>query len=139
MIENVGSLSSVNTSAMRHHADTSSAATNNGDKRRRSKAMAQNAEMEREMRFAYDDLMLQVRQLEKKVERLEGKSKHMCLEDSSNNNNKKKHENQMANLKDDIHVLQQEHTENDYGAGNTDDGDAADDSGEDGSSNPKGI
>ncbi|KAL9549152.1 hypothetical protein PS6_006217 [Mucor atramentarius] len=133
MIENVGSLSSVKTSTMQHHVDTSSAATNNGDKRRRSKAMAQNAEMEREMRFAYDDLMLQVRQLEKKVERLEGKK------DSPNNNNKRKHDNQMANLKDDIHVLQQENTENDYGVGNTDDDDAADDSGEDGSSNPKGI
>lgn len=41
--------------------------------------MAQNPEMEREMRIAYDDLMLQVRQLEKKVERLEKKSRNACI------------------------------------------------------------
>lgn len=46
---------------------------------RRSIVMAQNPEMEREMRIAYDDLMLQVRQLEKKVERLEVKSKNACI------------------------------------------------------------
>ncbi|CAO3649709.1 unnamed protein product [Mucor hiemalis] len=48
-------------------------------KPRRSIVMAQNPEMEREMRIAYDDLMLQVRQLEKKVERLEIKSKNACI------------------------------------------------------------
>lgn len=48
-------------------------------KPRRSIVMAQNPEMEREMRIAYDDLMLQVRQLEKKVERLEVKSKNACI------------------------------------------------------------
>ncbi|KAL9557390.1 hypothetical protein MBANPS3_001414 [Mucor bainieri] len=135
MIENVGTLSPTTTSPMQHHVDTSSATTNNGDKRRRSKAMAQNAEMEREMRFAYDDLMLQVRQLEKKVERLEGKSKHVCLEDLSMNNNKRKHEDQMANLNDDIHESQQEDTNNDNGEDKTDDDG---DSGEENSSNSKG-
>ncbi|KAI8877291.1 hypothetical protein K501DRAFT_288480 [Backusella circina FSU 941] len=34
--------------------------------------------MEREMRIAYDDLMLQVRQLERKVERLEERSRLIC-------------------------------------------------------------
>ncbi|GAN03016.1 hypothetical protein MAM1_0032d02466 [Mucor ambiguus] len=138
MIENVGSFSPTPTPSMQHHVDTSSATANNGDKRRRSKAMAQNAEMEREMRYAYDDLVLQVRQLEKKVERLEGKSKHTCLEDSSMNNNKKKHEDQMANLKDDIHELQQEDTNNDNGVDKTEDDGGAENSGEEDSSNPKG-
>ncbi|KAG0172772.1 hypothetical protein DFQ28_002933 [Apophysomyces sp. BC1034] len=35
-------------------------------------------EVDREMRTAYDDLMLQVRQLEKKVEKLESKIKDIC-------------------------------------------------------------
>ncbi|KAK4510177.1 uncharacterized protein ATC70_006349 [Mucor velutinosus] len=138
MVQNFGALSSSSTSPMQYHVDTSSVANNNGDKRRRSKAMAHNAEMEREMRFAYDDLMLQVRQLEKKVERLEGKSKHVYLEDSSINNNKKKHEDQMANLKDDIHELQQENTDNDYGVDKMKGDDDTDGSGEENSSNPKG-
>ncbi|KAI9348859.1 hypothetical protein BD770DRAFT_395121 [Pilaira anomala] len=43
--------------------------------RRRSKIIAQNPEMEREIRTAYDDLMIQVRHLERKVDALEGKSK----------------------------------------------------------------
>lgn len=47
--------------------------SNKMDDKRRPK----NQEMEREMRIAYDDLMLQVRQLERKVERLEEKSKTM--------------------------------------------------------------
>lgn len=100
--------------------------------------MAQNAEMEREMRFAYDDLMLQVRQLEKKVERLEGKSKHVCLEDSSMNTSKKKHEDQTAHSEDDMHELlqQEDTTSNDNGVDKTDgDGDSG---GEEDSSTPKG-
>ncbi|GAA5805053.1 hypothetical protein EDC94DRAFT_613102 [Helicostylum pulchrum] len=44
--------------------------------RRRSKIIAQNPEMEREIRTAYDDLMIQVRQVEKKVDALEGKRKN---------------------------------------------------------------
>lgn len=51
------------------------------DRRRRSKTLLQNPEMEREMRIAYDDLMLQVRQLEKKLEKLEGKSKRLKKDD----------------------------------------------------------
>lgn len=43
--------------------------------RRRSKIIAQNPEMEREIRTAYDDLMIQVRHLERKVDALEEKSK----------------------------------------------------------------
>ncbi|KAL0144582.1 hypothetical protein V8B55DRAFT_1453987 [Mucor lusitanicus] len=127
MIENVGAFSPTTTPSMQRPVDTSSATTNNGDKRRRSKAMAQNAEMEREMRFAYDDLMLQVRQLEKKVERLEGKSKHQ-----------KKHEDQTAHSEDDMHELlqQEDTTSNDNGVDKTDgDGDSG---GEEDSSTPKG-
>jgi hypothetical protein len=74
MVEKFGSSSSTTTSAP---TQTNSSTTNKADKRRRSKTLAQNPEMEREMRIAYDDLMIQVRQLEKKVERLEGICKRM--------------------------------------------------------------
>ncbi|KAI8371050.1 hypothetical protein BD560DRAFT_108016 [Blakeslea trispora] len=40
-----------------------------------ARLLAQDPEIEREMRIAYDDLMLQVRQVEKKVELLEAQSK----------------------------------------------------------------
>ncbi|RCH84561.1 hypothetical protein CU098_005394 [Rhizopus stolonifer] len=45
--------------------------------KKKQKSIAQNPEMEREMRIAYDDLMLQVRQVEKKIETLEAKSKEI--------------------------------------------------------------
>ncbi|KAI9480347.1 MAG: hypothetical protein EXX96DRAFT_562247 [Benjaminiella poitrasii] len=41
---------------------------------------ATNFEMERELRIAYDDLTLQVRQLEKKLDRLENKGRNLYLE-----------------------------------------------------------
>lgn len=46
---------------------------------KRRTSAPRNPEMEKEMRIAYDDLMLQVRQLERKVERLEDKRKAMYL------------------------------------------------------------
>lgn len=122
MVEDIGSLSTISTPSI-HHVEKSSAISN-VDNRRRSKTMAQNPEMEREMRTAYDDLMLQVRQLEKKVERLERKSKNVCVEETSINITKK-HEDQMANLKDDLHEPQKDVNDN------------GDESGEEDSSNHK--
>jgi hypothetical protein len=122
MVEDVGALSTISAPSI-HYVEKSSV-TNSVDTRRRSKTMAQNPEMEREMRIAYDDLMLQVRQLEKKVERLEGKSKHVCLEEASANITKK-HENQMVKLKDGLHELHEDTNSN------------GDDSGEEDSSNHK--
>ncbi|KAG2194119.1 hypothetical protein INT47_003062 [Mucor saturninus] len=49
--------------------------------RRPSRMIAQNPEMEREMRTAYDELWHQTRQLEKKVESLEVKSKYANILD----------------------------------------------------------
>ncbi|CEP10581.1 hypothetical protein [Parasitella parasitica] len=112
MVQDIRTLSPVSTTAIQHVHK--SPATSSVDKRRKSKTIAPNPEREREMRIAYDDLMLQVRQLEKKVERLEGKSKNVCLDEPSINNSKK-HEDQMANLNDDLHELQ-EHL--DYSGGN---------------------
>lgn len=63
------------------------------DKRRRSKTAAQNMEIQREMRIAYDDLMLQVRQLEKKIEKLEEQSRTLAEEndgDELENKSKKR-------------------------------------------------
>lgn len=60
------------------------------DTRRPSKIIAQNPEMEREMRTAYDDLWLQTRQLEKKVEVLEVKSKTASITEDTVVKKKKK-------------------------------------------------
>ncbi|KAI7902140.1 uncharacterized protein BX663DRAFT_486941 [Cokeromyces recurvatus] len=49
-----------------------------------------NVEMNREMRIAFDDLTLQVRQLEKKLERLEDKSQNLYLEINTANQRKSK-------------------------------------------------
>ncbi|OBZ84736.1 hypothetical protein A0J61_07215 [Choanephora cucurbitarum] len=52
--------------------------SNNNDElniKKKARLLVQNPEIEREIRIAYDDLMIQVRQVEKKVELLEAKSK----------------------------------------------------------------
>lgn len=68
--------------------------------RRRSKIIAQNPEMEREIRTAYDDLMIQVRQVEKKVDALEGKRKNALHVDKEQKKEKLSTQSQSDNEED---------------------------------------
>ncbi|KAG2234378.1 hypothetical protein BDF21DRAFT_461606 [Thamnidium elegans] len=71
--------------------------------RRRSKIIAQNPEMEREIRTAYDDLMIQVRQVEKKVDALEGKRKNAFHVDKEKNKGKASIQLQSDNEEEDTY------------------------------------